>query len=79
MKASDYHTKERSFTIWMEEVKGVMSFTGPKWELQNYIAEYMEDYNTATLPHIKYYDYDKWEIDEYQNNKAKTKEMKLCT
>ncbi len=51
-----------------------MSFTGRKWELQNYITEYMEDYNTATLPHIKYYNYDKWEMGEYQNNKAKTAE-----
>ena len=24
-----------------------------------YFKEYVEDYNTATLPHAKYYDYDK--------------------
>ena len=29
----------------------------------------MEDYNTATLPHIKYYDYLKWEMDEYNRKK----------
>ena len=63
--------KQRSFSIWMEEVKGVLDFNGPKWELQEYFKEYAEDYNTATLPHIKYYDYDKWEMDEYQKNKAK--------
>lgn len=26
----------------------------------------MEDYNTATLPHIKYYNYDTWELEQYQ-------------
>jgi chromosome condensin MukBEF ATPase and DNA-binding subunit MukB len=50
----------------MAEVQGIPAFNGPKWELQQYFATYVEDYNTATLPHKKYYDYDKWEIDEYQ-------------
>jgi hypothetical protein len=72
LKASDFHKKQRSFTVWMEEVKGILSFTGPKWELQEYFKEYAEDFNTATLPHIKYYDYDKWEMEEYQKNKLKT-------
>lgn len=26
---------------------------------------YMEDYNTATMPHVKYYNLEKWEMDEY--------------
>jgi hypothetical protein len=73
LKASDYHKEQtqRSFTIWMEEVKGIGAFTGPKWELQEYYKEYMEDYNTATFPHDKYYNYDKWEMEEYEKNKAK--------
>lgn len=71
LKASDYQKQQRTFTVWLEEVKGIMSFSGPKWELQNYFKEYMEDFNTATLPHIKYYDYDKWEMEEYQKNKEK--------
>jgi hypothetical protein len=72
LKASDYHKEQtqRSFTIWMEEVKGIGAFTGPKWELQEYYKEYMEDYNTATFPHTKYYNYDKWEMEEYEKTKA---------
>ena len=31
--------------------------------------EYAEDYNTATLPHLKYYNYDKWEMEEYTRKK----------
>jgi uncharacterized protein with NRDE domain len=26
----------------------------------------MEDYNTATMPHMKYYNYEEWEVDEYR-------------
>lgn len=71
IKLSDMPTKQRSFELWLEQVKGLPAFNGPKWELQNYFKEYAEDYNTATLPHIKYYDYDKWEMDEYNRNKQK--------
>jgi hypothetical protein len=70
LKANDYHKQQRSFTVWLEEVKGILSFSGPKWELQNYFKDYMEDFNTATLPHIKYYDYEKWEMEDYQKNNA---------
>jgi hypothetical protein len=30
-----------------------------------YFKDYMEDYNTATMPHKKYYDLEKWEMAEY--------------
>jgi len=30
---------------------------------------YMEDYNTATMPHDKYYNYERWEMAEYQRSK----------
>jgi hypothetical protein len=69
IKASDFHKKQHSFQVWLAEVKGIQSFTGPRWEANNYFAEYCEDYNTATLPHIKYYDYDDWEMKEYRKKK----------
>ena len=62
---SDFLKKQHSFQVWMAEVKGIQSITRPHWEANNYFAEYCEDYNTATLPHIKYYDYDDWEMKEY--------------
>ncbi|EEC45092.1 predicted protein [Phaeodactylum tricornutum CCAP 1055/1] len=67
LKPSDLHKMKRSFDVWMAEVQGIPAFNGPKWELQQYFATYVEDYNTATLPHKKYYDYDKWEIDDKSN------------
>jgi hypothetical protein len=71
IKLSDMPIKQRSFEMWLEQVKKIPGFTGPKWELQNYFKEYAEDYNTATLPHIKYYDYDRWEMDEYKKEKTR--------
>ena len=35
-----------------------------------YFSEYVEDYNTATLPHEKYYDVEKWELTEYKRRAA---------
>ena len=45
LRASDFHKKSRSFTVWLEEVKSISD--APKYELQNYFKEYMEDFNTA--------------------------------
>lgn len=58
----------------MAEVKGIPSFTGPKWELQKYFQEYMEDFNTATLPHMKYYHFEQWEMDEYKRQQQQQQE-----
>ncbi|KAL3802652.1 hypothetical protein HJC23_011976 [Cyclotella cryptica] len=68
---SDFHKERirRSFEQWLAEVKAVAAFTGPKHELLEYFKEYAEDYNTATLPHEKYYDYDKWEMQDYERKK----------
>lgn len=37
-------------------------FNGPKWEAMELFKEYMEDFNTATLPHKKYYDIERYEL-----------------
>jgi hypothetical protein len=50
--------------MWLSQVKGITSL--PKYQESEYFEEYREDYNTATLPHPKYYDYDSWERQEYQ-------------
>lgn len=36
----------------------------------------MEDYNTATMPHHKFYNYEKWEMEEYvrQQDQARQKQ-----
>ena len=35
----------------------------------NLFKDYCEDYNTATMPHEKYYNYEKWEMEEYMKKK----------
>ena len=58
--------------MWLAEINSVpIASAVPKYELHQYFDTYREDFNTATLPHIKYYDYDSWEMQEYQNNKLK--------
>lgn len=80
IKESDLRTStkvKRNFEIWMEEVKGIPQGTNvPKWEMTECFKEYAEDYNTATLPHMKYYDYDKWEMEEYNKKKEESKSKK---
>lgn len=78
INSTDQHSNSRikvSFERWLAEVKGIPDFNGPRHELQEYFAEYAEDYNTATLPHIKYYDYDKWEMDEYSRKKQEAEKV----
>mmetsp|Transcript_6088 Transcript_6088/g.8776 ORF Transcript_6088/g.8776 Transcript_6088/m.8776 type:complete len:313 (-) Transcript_6088:121-1059(-) len=70
IKETDFYSKQRDFEAWMTEIKNIPSFTGPKWELMNYFREFAEDYNTATLPHEKFYNYEKWEIEDYERKKA---------
>jgi len=80
VKESDFATStklKRSFEIWMEEVKGVPQGSSlAKWELSNYHKEFAEDFNTATLPHDKFYDYDKWEFEDYNKKKQESQQKK---
>jgi len=74
---SDFHSNtavKHSFERWLAEVKGIASFSGPKYELHDYFKDYAEDYNTATLPHKKYYNYEKWEMEEYARKKREAQE-----
>jgi hypothetical protein len=56
----DIHTKSSEFYAWMMEVKHISRETLGRKEEREYFLEFMEDYNTATLPDVKYYDLGKW-------------------
>jgi len=78
VRESDFMTStkvKRNFEVWLEGVKGVGTNLA-KWEISNYFKEYAEDFNTATLPHEKYYDYDKWEMEEYNKRKKDAQSKK---
>jgi hypothetical protein len=70
IKATDLNRMQRSFQVWLAEVKGIPTLTGSRQEQLRYFADFCEDYNTATLPHKKFYDYDKWETEEYAKQRA---------
>ena len=46
--------KQQEFYCWLQEVKNISAETLPKFETRKMFEDYMEDYNTATLPHKKY-------------------------
>jgi len=70
VKNNEYNKYQRSFEAWMGEVKKIPSFTGAKWELQEYFKEFAEDFNTCSFPHEKFYNYDKWEMEDYQRKQS---------
>ena len=43
------------------EVKGLDIESMPKFEEKNLTRDYIEDFNTSTLPHEKYYNLEVWE------------------
>lgn len=47
--------KEQEFHAWLLEEKMLNPETLSKSQLKKHFNSYMEDYNTATLPHEKYY------------------------
>merc|ERR1712060_621316 len=54
-------SKRDEFMAWLTEVKKKSLEHCTKWEEKDLEAEYREDYNTATMPHKKFYNLDVWE------------------
>ena len=56
IREADLASKVSEFQQWATEIKKVNVEALAKWEEKELFAEFMEDYNTGTLPHRKYYD-----------------------
>lgn len=39
-------------------------------KIMQWFKSYIEDYNTATMPHPKFYHYERWEMEEYQRQQS---------
>ncbi|KAG8905003.1 hypothetical protein FRB99_000876 [Tulasnella sp. 403] len=52
---ADIYTREQEFHTWLIEERQQNPETLAKPALKKLFLTYMEDYNTATLPHEKYY------------------------
>ena len=58
---TDAAAKSSEFILWALEVKKVDVETLPKNDERELFRDYIEDYNTASLPHRKYYNLEAYE------------------
>jgi Na+-translocating ferredoxin:NAD+ oxidoreductase RnfC subunit len=69
----------REFEAYMIEFKKMPGITSSsKREVMQWFRDYMEDYNTATLPHEKYYNLEKWEMDEYRRDQQRKQAERMA-
>lgn len=73
----DIYTKQAEFYLWLYEVKKMDAETVARGELKRLFDDFKEDYNTATLPHKKYYNLEVYEsrrrIKKMRKGEAKPK------
>ena len=70
VKAEDQWSKQPEFFAWLQECKSRDPETLAKWEEKELFKEYAEDFNTATLPHAKYYDLQRWHSTQAASGEA---------
>lgn len=70
IKEEHYFQKQREFEAYMSEVKGIADMGSNKREIMKYFKCFIEDYNTVTMPHKKFYNYEWWEIEQYKLDKS---------
>ncbi|GFR41117.1 hypothetical protein Agub_g1761, partial [Astrephomene gubernaculifera] len=77
IRESDAYAKRNEFILWALEVKKTDVENLGKFEERDLFRDYMEDYNTGTLPHRKYYDLEAYE--RARAAKAAAKGAKLAS
>jgi len=77
LKAEDFFNKKAEFLVWAMEVKKANTDAMGQMQQKDLFKEYMEDYNTATMPSQKYYNLQAWDTKQsYKRQKrAKNNEM----
>ncbi|KAG0337062.1 hypothetical protein BG000_005872 [Podila horticola] len=58
---ADMWNKENEFQAWLMEVKHLNPETIPQMQMKQHFLGFMEDYNTVTMPHEKFYNLSQWE------------------
>ncbi|KAF4697118.1 hypothetical protein FOZ60_011791 [Perkinsus olseni] len=61
IRNEDQYKKRAEFLTWLVEVKGVDIEALSHVEERKLFEDFVEDYNTATMPSKKYYDIEAWE------------------
>ena len=60
------------FMLWYLDCKTISGkcfqsvFVSGLGQVMQHFKQFMEDYNTATMPHVKFYYYERWEMAEYE-------------
>ena len=75
MSITHHSNNNREFEAYLIEIKKIPSGSGSmsKREIMDYFSSFVEDYNTATMPHEKFYNYDKWEMSQHMKKEKKRK------
>jgi len=71
IKAEDFYNKKAEFLAWAMEVKKSDTNVMGQMEMKNLFKEYIEDYNTATMPSKKYYNLQAWDTMMAKKRSAK--------
>lgn len=71
IKPEDFFNKKPEFLLWAMEVKKENTDAMGQMQMKDLFKEYIEDYNTATMPSKKYYNLNQW--DQLQTNKRSKK------
>ena len=69
IRMADMYQKGPEFECWLREVKSINDCSSR--DAKELFTDYMEDYNTATFPHEKYYHLERWQMQEQQKKQAK--------
>ncbi|KAJ3134604.1 hypothetical protein HDU90_004936 [Geranomyces variabilis] len=72
--ASDMFRMQAEFWTWLVEVKKTSPESLPNYKMKEVFLDFMEAYNTASLPSKKYYNLDKWERDQLVRQQAEAGE-----
>jgi len=71
LREVDASTKRDEFMLWAMDVRKINVETMPRPEEKEVFKDYMEDYNTGTLPHRKYYNLELYERERMAKQMAK--------
>ena len=73
---ADYNSKKEEFNLWLQEIKNTNIERLSHFAEKQLWEDYMEDYNTATLPSKKYYNLNKWELKQQKRQEKEVKKYK---
>mmetsp|Transcript_110480 Transcript_110480/g.236077 ORF Transcript_110480/g.236077 Transcript_110480/m.236077 type:complete len:328 (-) Transcript_110480:161-1144(-) len=73
LKQEDFFNKKPEFLCWAAEVRKANTDALGQMQLKDLFKEYVEDYNTATMPSTKYYNLQVWDQQQAIKRQKKNK------